>query len=1123
MPAELPPDVEQLLYAVLAVQLGLVAPETLRQLTSQDETDSDQTLGQRLVQSGSLRADEHDLLTEIASVAHLRAGASLDRVLASCPTLGSLKIALNESQGGSDRESAPTVLFEQSDHDTSVVSGERGGGLVRQTAAGERFVKLKPHAAGGLGEVSVARDEQVRREVALKELQEKYADDPEKRRRFLVEGEITGALEHPGVVPVYALGVDPLGRPFYAMRFIRGESLRGAAKTLARGWPRSSRFDRGNLDFRRLLTRFVEVCNAVQYAHSRGVLHRDLKPDNVMLGKHGETYVVDWGMARIMSEPEETLAPVSEQKVRATYSGDSATQMGSVMGTLEFMSPEQAAGDIAALGPPADVFSLGATLYYLLTEKAPIRGETINEKLRRAQAAEFTPARELAREIPPPLAAVCDRAMARRPADRYPSARALADDVEAWLADAPLIAHADSPTERASRFLRRHWKWVTPVVVGTLAAALIAGLASIAIDAARREAVRLAESESAARRLAEQRLGVARDSVDAWLTGASETMRYFPSAVQARRTMLQQAAEAYRGFAAESGDDAGIALERGRSLIRLGSIYRTLRENAAAADSFTEAVEALAAVDRSSEVGHAAQIETARAEGLLASVQAEAGDWVAASSTFQGAIARITAQTRDSTDGDRQALLAECEILASFGAAAALTGDMKEATKRLNAARDAALSLSAEGAGDLRPRELLAAAELNLGQIELLEGDAPVAERRFREALAFFQAARIIDPRQLRYGQSAADASLYLAAARRRLGDLAGEADASQQAIDAYLALLAQQPGSPVLEERLMLARIDLGQLRLDLADPDGAEAALAMASETSELLLGSGARGPQVLEARAAVLDAMAELRLLKGEHQAALESAEAATAVLSALIDSLPDTPQYRLRLAVSLGNAARALEIQADLEGARKRLTTALDLLAPLCVGPDRSADAISVSAAMNGRLATLLAGEEPASSAERLEDAQQQWSEAVIGAVEARIFQQATLFMLTRPDATLSHYTTALRWAESAVASAPHHPRGQILLAWAKQATGGPLDQASIIGGSPLETASKGYLNSLRLAVSHPSDALRAQSEARVAAEAIPGDWLLSPLAKMVDARLAATADPPPTNSQESPHE
>ena len=168
---------------------------------------------------------------------------------------------------------------------------------------GRRFRILRLHDRGGLGEVFVARDEELRRDVALKQIQDRFADDEHSRARFLVEAEITGGLEHPGIVPVYGLGRHDDGRPYYAMRFIKGENLKHAADHFHEADAPGRDPGERALELQKLLRRFLAVCDAVAYAHSRGVVHRDLKPGNVMLGPFGETLVVDWGLAKVVGLP----------------------------------------------------------------------------------------------------------------------------------------------------------------------------------------------------------------------------------------------------------------------------------------------------------------------------------------------------------------------------------------------------------------------------------------------------------------------------------------------------------------------------------------------------------------------------------------------------------------------------------------------------------------------------------------------------------------------------------------------------------------------------------------------------------------------------------------------------
>ena len=191
----------------------------------------------------------------------------------------------------------------------------------RPPADGQRFRVLRPHARGGLGAVFVALDDELHREVALKQILDRHADDPTSRQRFLLEAEITGGLEHPGIVPVYGLGTYADGRPYYAMRFIRGDSLKEAIERFHADEALKRDPGRRSLELRKLLRRFLDVCNAIDYAHSRGVLHRDLKPGNIMVGKYGETLVVDWGLAKATGQVRRRSRPSERTLMPSSASG----------------------------------------------------------------------------------------------------------------------------------------------------------------------------------------------------------------------------------------------------------------------------------------------------------------------------------------------------------------------------------------------------------------------------------------------------------------------------------------------------------------------------------------------------------------------------------------------------------------------------------------------------------------------------------------------------------------------------------------------------------------------------------------------------------------------------------
>src|SRR5262249_19410300 len=246
---------------------------------------------------------------------------------------------------------------------------------------------------------------------------------------------------------------------FYAMRFIKGDSLKEAVRRVHAAGKRPGRDPRqSTLELRELLGRFIDVCDAVAYAHSRRVLHRDLKPGNLMRGKQGEALVVDWGLAKAVDEPErESQSERSELPLKPTSgSAVEPTVAGSAVGTPSYMSPEQAAGRLDQLGPRSDVYCLGATLYHLLTGQAPLEAEQIGDVIQKVLAGEIPRPRTLNTRIAPALEAICLKAMALKPEDRYEPVEALQADLERWLADEPVSAWCEPLLIRVRRWARRH-------------------------------------------------------------------------------------------------------------------------------------------------------------------------------------------------------------------------------------------------------------------------------------------------------------------------------------------------------------------------------------------------------------------------------------------------------------------------------------------------------------------------------------------------------------------------------------------------------------------------------------------------------------------------------------------
>ncbi len=482
-----------LLFGVLALQMDFINRDALVVALNAWVLDKSRLLGEILVAQGAMQAAQRILLEPLVDAHLAMHGNDVEKSLAAVhlptpiipekhrvgdadvlATLRHLPTPPSPAESGhllattdfpnpstsapinpiQRLSTLPTAVEKRPDTSSTTEEVRRSGS--------PRYQILRPHDKGGIGEVFVALDQELSRQVALKEMQQCHAANEFSRGRFVREAEITGNLEHPGIVPVYGLGQYGDGRPFYAMRFIKGETLKDAIARYhrsAEGEARAREFER-----RSLLTRFVAVCNTLAYAHSRGVIHRDIKPANIMLGRYGETLVVDWGMAKSVTEQGKEADPAAQSVVIPRSVESVETQAGTTMGTPAYMSPEQAAGRLDLLGPASDIYGLGATLYTTLTGRPPIEGKDLTEALHKAKHGEWPPPRQVKADVPPGLEAICSKAMAHKPKDRYATALELAADVEHWLADEPVSVYRDPLAVRLTRWGRKHR---TAVTVGT--------------------------------------------------------------------------------------------------------------------------------------------------------------------------------------------------------------------------------------------------------------------------------------------------------------------------------------------------------------------------------------------------------------------------------------------------------------------------------------------------------------------------------------------------------------------------------------------------------------------------------------------------------------------------------
>ncbi|MCU0700133.1 MAG: protein kinase [Myxococcaceae bacterium] len=408
----------------------------------------------------------HDVALVEATLTRLRAvhasdERALEVMVAAAPGAESLERTLSNSSLGETRRSGDALEPVPELEDAQLPVETPG-----------RYEVLREIGTGGLGRVLLVRDLATAREVALKELHgEPSGRESDTQQsmtsaaRFLREARITAQLEHPGIVPVYEVGRRKDGSLYYTMRRIEGRTL---ADALAHA---------GSLDARlRLLPSLLTVARAVAYAHERQVLHRDIKPQNVMLGRYGEASLLDWGLARVK--------PAARASRKLAAAPDITGARSTAVGTPAYMSPEQARGATDELDERTDVWGLGGLLFELLTGRSPFVGTSALEVLSRIVNERVEPPGQLEPDAPDELCAICEKALSPQPEDRYPDARAFADDVQAWLDRRTVSAKRYSGRERLALFVRRN---KAPVLVGALGLLLAVGVALSALVTVRRQ------------------------------------------------------------------------------------------------------------------------------------------------------------------------------------------------------------------------------------------------------------------------------------------------------------------------------------------------------------------------------------------------------------------------------------------------------------------------------------------------------------------------------------------------------------------------------------------------------------------------------------------------------------
>jgi serine/threonine-protein kinase len=714
------------------------------------------------------------------------------------------------------------------------------------------YGQLQAHASGGIGEVFRAVGHDLNREVALKFMKLDRAGDADTRRRFDLEAEITARLEHPGVVPVYGRGVDPSGAPCYAMRFVRGQTLGDAIRAFHAADVRGRDPSERALAYRSLLRRFVSVCNTIGYAHSRGVMHRDIKPGNVMLGKFDETLVVDWGMAKLFDRGDEARAG-GEETLTPVDVAPAAPTIGTV-GTPRYMSPEQADGRWYEVGPLSDVYSLGATLYELLTGVSAFPAKSVAEVLARVKRGHFLPPRNVKSTVPRPLEAVCLKAMALNPADRYTSAVALAADVERWLAGEPVLAYREPLSMKARRWARRHRTLVTAAV-----ATLLVGLGALAVAYSRESAInkqlRVAKAESD--RWFDQTLL----AFQGYYTGVSEDVVLGREEFRDLRTRLLESPRQFYEKMTRELDAKGATNERAKYLLiqarhGLGRIYLSLGQIDESKKQYESTVETLSSLIAS----HPRNLEY-------------------------------------------QSELVECYNV--LGRLQARTGDVASLEQYQKKAVELATTLVAARPDVPNHQRWLAMSHAGLGLARRSRGDKPGAIESFRRADEVLAKLVQSQPEEAHLKLMLLEVRSDLGVVLMSAGDLKGSETAYRLAQEIATELTRSHPENSAYLAGLAVTYNSLGSLHETMKDWPAAEAELLRAIEIRSKLADDRPKAPTYRLDLAISLNDLGEVKRRSGRLSEAIPYYERAHVLMEALAKSEPENQDYQKGLAAILTN--------------------------------------------------------------------------------------------------------------------------------------------------------------------------------------------------------------------------
>ncbi len=690
---------------------------------------------------------------------------------------------------------------------------------------------------GGMGIVYEAQQISLQRRVALKVLPFASMLDERQLARFKNEALAAAQLHHPHIVPVFAVGCEQ-GLHFYVMQLIEGPTLEQLARQPAAHGDSpatdstvrvaAAKTDAGSASAAARLRRFAswiaQAAEALDHAHQQGIVHRDVKPSNLMIGKAGDLWVTDFGLAR-------------------TQLDASVTASGELLGTLRYMSPEQLRARPGFVDHRTDIYSLGLTLYELLAGRPAFQGATHQELIRQIENDEPPSLVRLNPAVPRDLDSIVTKAIAKAPESRYASAQEMADDLRAFLEGRPTVARPPTWRDSCEKWVRRHTRLAASVGLALALVGICAVVSTVLVWRARGETERALELASANHQRAEAHLDEARCAVDELFTGVATELSDVPGAEHIRQGLLNQALAYYQEFAEQAASNPAVRDEKAAAYYRCGQIRELLGDDQGALTSYQNARKLWLSLrsnppapgGRAASVGAASLDDPLRflalCENNIGLIQFRGGQSEEAERRLRAALQlqrQLTARTPDDAEAQRDLALGTSNlamVLAALGRRDEARACLKQSLE-MQAGEPSTLPAAR---GDL------AATYNQLGYL-LSSSSLAEAESAYRRAAAEFEQLAIDQPHTLRWQAELATTLNNLAAVAAQDGRLAEAESDYRRAIDILRTLANQAPRVVAYTRDLAVSQNNLGYL---LSRQDRHAAAIGEFEAARENLVG--------------------------------------------------------------------------------------------------------------------------------------------------------------------------------------------------------------------------------------------------------------------------------------------